>query len=71
MTTNELIAKLQAEVDKRPGSGDNEILICRNNGKKTYRRHEITSWGWRLWYAQDGNDDGRVVLGLDFEGTAY
>ena len=69
MTANQLLAMLQEQIAKRPEVGDKEVLITRDNGKRTFVYHEIEAWGWRQWDC--GDSHGRVLIALDFDGTKY
>ena len=69
MTANQLIARLQDEIAKRPETGDQQILIIRDNGKRTFRTHRIESFGWRK--LTDQNPWGHVAISLGFDGNKF
>ena len=69
MTASELVRRLQEEIAERPEAGAEQVLISRDNGKRTNLSHRITSLGWRK--LTDYNPNGHVSVCLDFDGSKY
>lgn len=69
MTASQLVKMLQEQIAKRPETGNKEILVLRDNGKRTFRRHNIETLGWRK--LTDYSPHGHVAISLSFDGEKY